>query len=382
MTARCVSVLGATGSVGQSTLDIIKQSPDDFTVDAVTAHANVDQLVADAVAVKARKAVIADPNHFAALKQAVSGLDIEPMAGQDALDEVAAGDADLIVGAIVGAAGLRSTVAAIRAGKTVALANKETLVCAGEVVMAEAAQYGATLLPVDSEHSALFQVYNPKQAHRVTSLTLTASGGPFRHMTRAQMAQVTPEQAVAHPNWSMGAKISVDSATMMNKGLEVIEAAHLFPISLDKIDVLVHPQSVIHGMVTYSDGSVLAQLGAPDMRTPIAVAMAWPDRLDVDVDTLSLADMATLTFEQPDLVQFPCLRLARDSLKEGSGACAVLNAANEVAVGAFLNRQIGFLDIERVVEQSLAKVNAGHISAIEDAESFDEHARRVAHDLL
>ncbi|HXV74095.1 MAG TPA: 1-deoxy-D-xylulose-5-phosphate reductoisomerase, partial [Sphingomonadales bacterium] len=281
-------------------------------------------------------------------------------------------------GGIVGAAGLKPTLAAIRRGATIALANKECLVCAGEFVMAEVKKHGATLLPVDSEHNAVFQVFDFEQAAHIRRIILTASGGPFRTFSREAMAKATPEQAVAHPNWRMGAKISVDSATLMNKGLEMIEAFHLFPVKPSQIDVIVHPQSVIHSLVEYEDGSVLAQLGSPDMRTPIGYALAWPERMETPVQRLDLAAIGKLTFEEPDVERFPALRLARAALEEGGGAPTVLNAANEVAVNAFLDRKAGFLDIPRIVEAALEQRVDGAIRSLEDVFALDRASRAAA----
>ncbi|MBM3542388.1 MAG: 1-deoxy-D-xylulose-5-phosphate reductoisomerase, partial [Alphaproteobacteria bacterium] len=339
---RRVSVLGATGSVGRSTADLLARDAGRFAVEALTANRNAEQLAAMAKSLSARFAVVADEAQYGALKAALSGSGIEAAAGAQAVVEAAERPSDVVVASIVGAAGLESTLAAVRRGATVALANKETLVCAGDLVMAEVKRHGATLLPVDSEHSAIFQVFDFAEAARVSRILLTASGGPFRTMDRWAMAKVTPAQAVAHPNWSMGAKISVDSATMMNKGLEMIEAHHLFPVAEERIEIVVHPQSVIHSMVEYVDGSVLAQLGTPDMRTPIAYALAWPRRMEAPAARLDFQSLSQLTFEPPDPQRFPALRLARQALRAGGTAPCVLNAANEVAVEAFLAGRIGF----------------------------------------
>ena len=296
--------------------------------------------------------MVADPDSYGRLKECLAGSGIEAMAGPEAVIEAAARPAEWIMSAIVGAAGLPPTLAAARRGAVVALANKECLICAGDVLMREIKRHQATLLPVDSEHSAIFQVFEFDHPDKVERVILTASGGPFRECSRDAMARVTPEEAVAHPNWDMGAKISVDSATMMNKGLEAIEAYHLFPIAEDRIDILVHPQSVVHSLVEYVDGSVLAQLGTPDMRTPIAYALGWPQRMAAPTPRLRLEDVATLTFEAPDMARFPALRLSREALRTGGAAPTILNAANEVAVCSFLHRKIGFLDIPRIVEKS------------------------------
>jgi len=375
---RTVTILGATGSIGCSTLDIIAHHPDRFAVEALTANRKVNQLAAQARTVRAKRAVICDPDRYGDLKEALSGSGIKAAAGPEAVIEAADGDADLVMAGIVGAAGLAPTLAAARRGAVVALANKETLVCAGALFMAEVAQSGATLLPVDSEHNAIFQVFDEHRPEGVEKLILTASGGPLRTRTLEEMRGVTPEQAVAHPNWSMGAKISVDSATMMNKGLELIEAHHLFQMPEPRIEILVHPQSVIHSMVAYIDGSVLAQLGAPDMRTPIAYALAWPDRVNAPVVRLDLAKIGQLTFEAPDPVRFPALRLAREALCRGGTAPTVLNAANEVAVEAFLARRIGFTDIAHIVESTLEAVDARPVSSVQEVIAIDGEARRHA----
>jgi 1-deoxy-D-xylulose-5-phosphate reductoisomerase len=322
--------------------------------------------------------VVADERCYRALKEALSGSGIEAAAGASALVEAAMLPADWVMAAIVGAAGLASTLAAVRRGALVALANKETLVCAGAMVTAEVKRYGARLLPADSEHNAIFQVFDQDRRHAIERIILTASGGPFRERTLAEMARMTPEQAVAHPNWRMGAKISVDSATMMNKGLEVIEAHHLFDLPSERIDVVVHPQSVVHGMVCYSDGSVLAQLGSPDMRTPIASTLGWPDRVAAPSPRLDFTALAKLTFEPPDPLRFPALRLAREALADGGTAPTVLNAANEVAVAAFLEGRIGFLDIAQAVERTLSALPARPLASLDDVVATDLEARRIA----
>ncbi len=378
MAVKRVTVLGSTGSVGCSTVDLLAREPGRFAVEALTAHRDVKALAAQAVALKAKRAVVADPAAYGDLKAALAGTGIEAAAGPDAVVEAAQMPADWVMSSIVGAAGLAPTLAAIRQGKTIGLANKETLVSAGALMTQEVAKAGATLIPVDSEHSAIFQVFEPARADKVVRLILTASGGPFRTRTLDQMRDVTPEQAVAHPNWSMGAKISVDSATMMNKGLETIEAMFLFPVGAERIDVIVHPQSVVHSMVEYVDGSILAQLGTPDMRTPIAVALAWPDRMAAPVPRLDFKKSANLTFEDPDFERFPALRVARDVLREGGAAPTLLNAANEVAVAAFLARRIGFLDIVACVEAVLAEDRPAAPSDLEAVAELDASARRKA----
>jgi 1-deoxy-D-xylulose-5-phosphate reductoisomerase len=309
------------------------------------------------------------------LKEALAGSGIEVAAGPAAVVEAALRPAEWVMAAIVGAAGLAPTLAAIRRGAVVALANKEVLVCAGSLVIDEVARHSATLLPVDSEHNAIFQVFDAPRAAEIERIVLTASGGPFRERSYEAMRRVTPEEAVAHPNWRMGAKISVDSATMMTKGLELIEAHHLFDLPSSRMDVLVHPQSIVHGMVCYSDGSVLAQLGSPDMRTPIAYALAWPERMATPCQRLDLAQIGRLSFEPPDEIRFPALRLARSAMEAGGAAPTVLNAANEIAVHAFLKREIGFLDIADIVERTLERMSGYTIASLDDVHNFDREAR-------
>ena len=379
---RSVTILGSTGSVGCSTVDLIVRNPGAFRVEALTGNANVELLAEQARRLKPRLAVVADVAGYGALKAALSGSGVEVAAGPEALIEAASRPAQWVMSAIVGAAGLSPTLAAIRRGGLVALANKECLVSAGAVMMAEIERSGAILLPVDSEHSAIFQVLEFDKADCIERIILTASGGPFLRMAAADMERVTREQAVAHPNWSMGAKISVDSATMMNKGLELIEAYHLFPVEAERIDILVHPQSVIHSMVAYVDGSVLAQLGTPDMRTPIAFALGWPKRMKAPAKRLSLAEIGTLTFEEPDPGRFPSMRLAREALQTGGAATTILNAANEVAVHSFLERQIGFLDIARVVERTLGAAANGPVRTLEDVQAADAAARDMAKEFV
>ncbi|MFO0997176.1 MAG: 1-deoxy-D-xylulose-5-phosphate reductoisomerase [Alphaproteobacteria bacterium] len=375
---RSVTILGSTGSVGRNTVDIIQRAPDQYEVEAITANRNADLLAGQARALKSRLAVVADPAQYRPLKDHLFGSGIEAAAGEEAVVEAASRSAEIVMAAIVGAAGLESTLAAVRRGAIVAFANKETLVCAGDLVMAEVRRCGATLLPVDSEHSAIFQVFDFEQTDRVTRILLTGSGGPFRTLGRNAMATATPAQAVAHPNWSMGAKISVDSATMMNKGLEVIEACHLFPIPEERVEIVVHPQSVIHSMVEYVDGSVLAQLGTPDMRTPIAYALGWPRRIPAPSARLDFLSLGSLTFEAPDAERFPALRLAREALRAGGSAPTVLNAANEVAVQGFLDGRTGFLDITRIVEETLDAIPVVAIERIAQVHAVDAEARAHA----
>ena len=375
---RSVTILGSTGSIGSNTIDLLQRHPERFSVAALTANRNIDLLAEQARKTGAKLAVTADPSRYNELKAALSGSDIRAAAGPEAVEEAAGMPADFVMAGIVGAAGLGPTLAAVKRGAIVGLANKECLVCAGDLMIGEVARAGATLLPVDSEHNAIFQVFDFERDSGVSKIILTASGGPFRTADMATMTGATPEQAVAHPNWDMGAKISVDSATMMNKGLEIIEAFHLFPVSAKQIEVLVHPQSVIHSMVEYIDGSVLAQLSSPDMRTPIAYSLAWPERISAPTAKLDLAELGTLTFEKPDLQRFPCLRLAQSALEAGAAAAIVLNAANEVAVGGFLQGNVGFMDIPRIVETCLEKAESMPVTSIEQVKEIDSETRIVA----
>jgi 1-deoxy-D-xylulose-5-phosphate reductoisomerase len=375
---RRVTILGSTGSVGCQTIDLIAREPKKYQVVALTARRNVEKLAEQARQLRPEMAVIADEGKYQELKNALNGSGINVMAGAAAVVEAAEADSDWVMAAIVGAAGLPGTLAAARRGAIVAFANKETLVCAGPLMMKLVAESGAQLLPVDSEHNAIWQVFDFEHREAINRLIITASGGPFRTLTRAQMAVVTPERAVKHPVWNMGAKISIDSATLMNKTLEVIEAAFLFQMPSRKIDVLVHPQSVIHSMVEYADGSVLAQLGTPDMRTPIGYTLAWPQRMATPAAKLDLAKLGQLTFEEPDPVKFPALRLGREALQQGGTAPALLNAANEIAVQAFLDHRIGFLDIEHVIEATL---NHGPVAPLTDLDVLreaDADARQFA----
>jgi 1-deoxy-D-xylulose-5-phosphate reductoisomerase len=379
---RTISILGATGSIGTSTLDLIRRNPDQWRIIALTAHSNAADLAKLAREFAAEVAVISDESHLPALRAALAGTNIQALGGASALVEAAAIGADITVAAIVGCAGLAPTMAAIEQGKTVALANKEALVSAGEVMTEAVTRFGATLLPVDSEHNAIFQCLNGNSSKDVRWITLTASGGPFRDWTLEQLHAATPAQAVKHPNWDMGAKISVDSATMMNKGLELIEAFHLFPVGLDRLRIIIHPQSVVHSMVEYRDGSTLAQLGPSDMRVPIASALAWPARMDTPCAPLDLAEIGALTFRAPDEIRFPATRLARQAAEAGGGIPAVLNAANEVAVAAFLAGQIGFMRISALVEDVLALYAPVKPSLLADVIAVDAEARVVAAGLL
>jgi len=387
MIRRRVSVLGSTGSVGRSTLELMDQAEKAgtgvFEVEALTGGGNVDQLVAQALRWRPRVAVIADHGKLEALRAALADTDIEVAGGDTAVEEAATRGADVIMASIVGAAGLRSTWAAAGTGAVLALANKESLVCCGPHLVERVRTAGGQLIPVDSEHSAIFQVFPAESPEQVRRLTLTASGGPFRTLSREAMRRVTPEQAVSHPNWSMGAKISVDSATMANKGLEAIEAAYLFNMPSERIEIVVHPESIIHSLVEYIDGSTLAQMGPPDMKTPIACALAWPDRLAWPAQRLDLAALGRLTFEAPDPDRFPALGLARQVLVEGGWSPTVFNAANEVAAYAFLDRRLGFLNIAAVVAETLERaaalgIGSDHGDACEAALDVDQQSRRLA----
>lgn len=377
---KTVTILGATGSVGTSTLDLIERSPEQFEVIALTANCDVAKLADAARRTRAKRAVVADETCLPALRDALAGTDTEVAGGPAAVAETAAMDADWTMAAIVGCAGLKPVMAAIEQGRAVALANKEALVSAGDVMMAAVARTGATLLPVDSEHNAIFQCLEPANRDRVRRVILTASGGPFRERSLDEMRRITPAQAVAHPNWSMGAKISVDSASMMNKGLELIEARHLFALRPDQLDVLVHRQSVIHSLVEYVDGSLLAQLGPPDMRVPIAHALAWPDRMATPMAPLDLAAIGRLDFEAADMVRFPALALARAALEAGGARPAILNAANEVAVAAFLAGTIGFLEIAAIVADTMDSYDPGAPDTLDAVLEVDAGARRIAGD--
>ena len=386
MAVQRVSILGATGSIGTSTLDLLARTPEAFEVVALTAQTSVDKLAAAAIATRAQIAVIGDDSLYRQLRERLSGSGIEAAAGSDALEAAGGAPADCVVAAMMGSAGLKPALAAVAQGRRVALANKECLVAAGSLFMAAVKRTGAELLPVDSEHSAVFQALGNAMPETVERIVLTASGGPFRSWDLKQIEGVTPEQALKHPNWSMGRKITIDSATMMNKGLELIEAFHLFGVAADQLAVLVHPQSIIHALVEYRDGSVMAQLGCPDMRTPIAVALAWPDRMPTPTARLDLAKLATLTFEAPDRVRFPALGLAESALVRGGVATAVLNAANEVAVEAFLERQIAFLDIARTVAHCLDEMErrnmCGEAGSIDEVIEIDCVARALARDVI
>jgi 1-deoxy-D-xylulose-5-phosphate reductoisomerase len=378
---RRISILGATGSIGTSTLAVLAERPDAFTVEAVTANANAAQLAALARKVGARIAVLADPAGYADLKGALAGSGIAAAAGPAAVVEAAVRPADVVVAAIVGAAGLAPTFAAISAGRRVALANKECMVSAGTLFMAAAGRAGATILPVDSEHNAIFQILDGREPATVERIIVTASGGPFRTWTLEQMAKATPAEALRHPNWTMGQRITIDSATLMNKGLELIEAHYLFDQPAERLGVLIHPQSIVHGLVSFADGYVMAALSAPDMRTPIAHCLAWPESSRGAGRRLDLAEVANLEFSTPDATRFPALAIARDALEAGVAATNILSAANEIAVGAFLAGKIGFLEIARLVADTLDKaaelINRAP-ATIDEAVALDAEARRIA----
>ena len=379
---RKIAILGATGSIGKSTLDLIERSPERFEVTAVTAATNVEALADIARRTGATLAAVADETRYEELAERLAGTNCRAAAGEPALIEAAAGEAELVIAAIVGCAGLQASMAAVEAGKTVALANKEALVTAGALMTDAAAASGATLLPIDSEHNAIFQCLAGSRGEDVSRIILTASGGPFRTASAETIRGATPAQAVAHPNWSMGAKISVDSATLMNKGLELIEAHYLFGLPSEQLDVVIHPQSVIHSLVEFVDGSVLAQLGSPDMRIPIAYALAWPERMATPAQRLDLASIARLDFEVPDLHRFPALRLARGALEAGGGTPAVLNAANEVAVASFLAGEIDFLDIAEIVQDTLSGASYDVPRSISDVLEIDRVTREQARAMM
>ena len=382
---RRLSVLGATGSIGCSTLDIVAHHPARFQIVSLVGNSNVELLAEQAVRHSAELAVTADPARFEELKTALDGTGIEVAAGPEAVVEAALRPADQLMAAVVGAAGLEPTLAAVRQGTNVALANKECLVCAGELFMSEVDRSSSSLVPVDSEHNAIFQVLDTHNTDQIERIILTASGGPFRSWSLERISNAGLDDALNHPNWSMGQKITIDSATMMNKGLELIEAFHLFPAELDQLAVLVHPQSVIHSMVEYRDGSVLAQLGTPDMRTPIAYALAWPARISTPSPRLRLEEVAELTFEGVDDTRFPAVNLCREALKTGQNAPTILNAANEIAVAEFLSKRLSFLDIVRVVEETLSDANRTgmqcDLHCLDDVIQADEFGRRRAREI-
>ena len=375
---KTVTVLGSTGSVGQSTVSLLLEHPERWDVVALAAGSDAIKLAEQARLLNARFAAIADTGQAKVLEEALAGTGIEVGAGADAVVEAGARPAEWVMAAIGGAAGLTPTAKALERGATVALANKESMVCAGALLKRVAARSGASIIPVDSEHSAIFQVFDSERPERVRAVVLTASGGPFLDRSPDSLSSVTPEDAVAHPVWNMGAKISVDSATMMNKGLELIEAAHLFPVRPDQLDVLIHPQSLVHGLVEYVDGTLCAVLGIPDMRVPIACALAWPDRMELELPRLDLADQGRLTFRKPDPTQFPALRIAREALQQGGSAPTILNAANEEAVAAFLHGALPFPRITAVSEEVLATLPDTPIDDFTAVVAVDARARASA----
>lgn len=379
---RKISILGATGSIGASTLDLVERNREQFQIIAVTAATNVEKLADIARRTGATLAVVADESRLGDLQDLLSGTGCRAAAGESALVEAATAEVDLIIAAIVGCAGLKPVMAAVECGRTIALANKEALVTAGALMMDAAAARGATLLPVDSEHNAIFQCLAGSQRNDVSRIILTASGGPFRTASAQHIEAATPAQAVAHPNWTMGAKISVDSATLMNKGLELIEAYYLFGLPSAQLDVVIHPQSVVHSMVEFVDGSVLAQLGSPDMRIPIAYALAWPDRMPTPAQRLDLAAVGRLDFETPDLQRFPALRLARHALESGGAAPIVLNAANEIAVASFLDGEIRFPDVTALVQEALNDAGYGAPRSISDVLEIDRVTREKTRGMM
>lgn len=375
---RSVTILGSTGSIGERALSLMEYHRQKFTIQALTSYNNVAKLAEQAKATNCKRAVIGNEQLYEDLKSALSGTGIEVAAGAQAVIEAAQMQSDIVIAAIVGAAGLLPTLAAIERGSMIALANKECLVCAGEIIMRRATERGSTIIPVDSEHSAIFQTLDFDYPETVDKIILTASGGPFREYSREQMENAKVEEALKHPVWSMGAKISIDSATLMNKGLELIEAWHLFPVERSQIEVIIHPESIVHSMVSYIDGSVLAQLGTPDMSTPISYALAWPTRMKSQSQKLDLAALGKLTFMRPDIGRFPALRLCRHALDAGGSAPAALNAANEVAVARFLNKDIKFTDIVRIIETVMEQMPVASLQSIEDVIDIDLQARKLA----
>lgn len=377
-----ITILGSTGSIGSNTLDLIGRNPEKYNVKALTANNNVDALALQAITHNADMAVVADKSKYSELKEALSGKNIIVAAGEEALNEAADMSADWVMSSIVGAAGLTPTLTAIKRGATIALANKECLVCAGEFMMQQVKDYGATILPVDSEHNAIFQIFDFGEPEKVEKVTLTASGGPFWNKDIRAMKNISPAEAVKHPNWSMGAKISVDSATMMNKGLELIEAYYMFPVEKDQLDIIIHPESIIHSMVSYIDGSVLAQLGTPDMRTPISYTLGWPHRMSTPSKKLDLTEIGQLNFIRPDEVKFPAINITREVLQKGGSAPTILNASNEIAVGAFLEGKIGFLDITKVVEKTLETIEVFQMNCLGDVQEVDTKSRIISGEIV
>jgi len=379
---KSLTILGATGSIGDSTLEIVRQYPKRFKINALTAQSNTAKLIKLAREFSPKYAVIADNECYAKVKEALANTKTEVMSGRQALIDIASAPTDIVIAAIVGIAGLEPVMSAIGAGHTIALANKECLVAAGDIMMKACQNSGSTLLPVDSEHNAIFQIFEHRNIDTINHITLTASGGPFLGHTAEQLKHVTAEDAVKHPKWSMGAKISVDSATLINKGLEVIEAAHLFPVSPSQIDVVVHPESIVHGLTHYKDGSVLAHMGMPDMRTPISYCLEYPDRLSVNVEKLNLTAISQLNFIAPDRNAFPCLKLAEEALHTGKNATITLNAANEVAVAAFLKKQLSFTSIAEIIDETLATCDVCSISTLEDVINADTLARETSNRII
>lgn len=371
-----ISILGSTGTIGQNTVRLIETLEQPFQVEVLTAKTNIDLLVEQAEKLNPSLVVIADENLYQPLKEALADTEIEVAAGKDAIDQAATRPVDIVVLGIVGAAALNPAVAAIRQGTVLALANKECLVCAGELMMKEVEMHGATLIPVDSEHNALFQVFDVDQSKAIEKLYLTASGGPFRTKRMSQLKHVTPDEAVQHPNWKMGAKISVDSATMVNKALEMIEAYYLFPVAAEQIDVLIHPESIVHGLISYNDGSVLAGMSTPDMCTPIAYALGWPERVFTARPRLDLLSLGKLTFEKADDKKFPALRIAQHVLDEMGNRPVVFNAANEVAVERFLKKELSFLAITKVIEEVLERMSYSQPTSLEEVKGIDYEARQ------
>ena len=382
MSNKEISILGSSGSIGRSTIDLLERNPEKFQVKALTAHSNVQQLIKQCLSVQPKLAVIGDTKLYQELKEGLSGTQIEIAAGEEAIIHAAQYPCDMVVAAIVGTAGLKPTLAAINCGRTIGLANKESLVAAGNLMIDSAKKTNAKLLPVDSEHNALFQVFETKNRDFIEKLILTASGGPFLHFKKEEMVDITPEQAIKHPNWSMGAKISVDSATMVNKALEIVEACYLFSMPESQIDVVMHPESIIHSLVAYKDGSVLAQLGMPDMRVPIANVLAWPERIETPVARLSLSQIGKLTFFEPNPDQWPILSIIREALRNNKGETIVINAANEIAVQAFLEKKINFLDIITVIQETLICVNSELPETIDHVIALDQQARIMAKKLI
>ena len=382
---KTLTILGATGSIGQSTLDIVRHHPGRFSIEALVGNANIARLAKDAREFGAKVAVTADADRLDELRAALAGSGIEAAAGEAAVLEAAARPVDMVMAAIVGVAGLKPTLAAVEAGNTIALANKECLVSAGELFMRRAGELGVRVVPVDSEHSAIFQCFEARNGEQVEKITLTASGGPFRDRPLEELENVTPEEALKHPNWDMGAKVTIDSATLTNKGLELIEAFHLYPVTADQLDAVIHPQSIVHSLVSYVDGSTLAQLGMPDMRTPIACALAHPERIEAPVERLDLARLGALTFEEIDPARFPAPFLALDALKQAGNATAIMNAANEVAVEAFLAGRIGFAQIVPLAAETLESAAAsgalGGLNSLDDVWQADSYGRTRALEL-